>query len=205
MSCSSRGHAAWPPGPVHAPHVPHPIPCFSGGRPSPLWCSGPMATPGGPILVASSSLRPRGCGHPHHPTMERCVVGCYCSPWPQRPRFPYPEASRAPKPTGPVASSDPLAVLKHDVAAELLDDVQVYLRDVPGGDEGSSFISCGKTGEEELASGTQTTACPQLPSWAGSPGATMGMCPTENSFLLLGGRGQPECPPWPWDLCKGLW
>ena len=40
------------------------------------------------------------------------------------------------KPPGPAASSDPLAVLKHDVAAELLDDVQVYLCDVPGGDQG---------------------------------------------------------------------
>ena len=108
------------------------------------------------------------------------------------------------KPPESAATPHPLAIPKHDLAAERPVDVQVYLRDVPIGDEASSFISCRKTGEEELASGTQTTACHQLPSWAGSPGATMVVCPTETSFLLLGGRGRPECPPWPWDLSEGL-
>ena len=68
----------------------------------------------------------------------------------------------------------------------------------------SSFISCGKTGEEEPASGTQTPTCHQLPSWAGSPGATMGVCPAKNSVFPLGGWGWRECPLCPWDLCKGL-
>ena len=68
----------------------------------------------------------------------------------------------------------------------------------------SSFISCGKTGEEEPASGTQTPTCHQLPSWAGSPGATMGVCPAKTSFLPLGGRGWRQCAPCPWDLCEGL-
>ena len=57
-------------------------------------------------------------------------------PWPQRTRFPYPEATGAPKPPGPAASPDPLAVLKYDVAAQHPVDVQVYLRDVLGGDKG---------------------------------------------------------------------
>ena len=53
----------------------------------------------------------------------------------------------------------------------------------------SSFISYGKTGEEELASGTQSPTCHQVLSWAGSPGATMGVCRAETSFLPLGGWG----------------
>ena len=52
----------------------------------------------------------------------------------------------------------------------------------------SSLISCGKTGEEELSSGTQTLTCHQVLSWAGSPGATMGVCPAETSFRPLGAR-----------------
>ena len=52
----------------------------------------------------------------------------------------------------------------------------------------SSFISCGKTGEEEQASGKQTLTSHELLCWAGSPGATMGVCPAETSFLPLGGQ-----------------
>ena len=48
-----------------------------------------------------------------------------------------PQASPgAPKAPGPAASPDPLAGPKHSVAAERPVDVQVYLRDVPGGDQG---------------------------------------------------------------------
>ena len=61
----------------------------------------------------------------------------------------------------------------------------------------SSFISCGKTGEEEQASGKQTPTSHELPCWAGSPGATMGVCTAETSFLPLGGRAWQECPPGP--------
>ena len=64
------------------------------------------------------------------------------------------------KPPDSTASPHPLAIPKLNLAAKHLVDVQVYLHDVPGGDEASSFISCRKTREEELASGTQTTACP---------------------------------------------
>ena len=69
----------------------------------------------------------------------------------------------------------------------------------------SSFISCGKPGEEEQASGTQTPTCHQMPSWAGSPGVTMGVCPAKTSFLPLGCQGWGESPPCPWDLCEGLY
>ena len=61
MSWSSHGHAACPPGPLTAPTAPTPAPCLSGGCPSTLWSSAHMATPGGPILVASSSPN-SGCG-----------------------------------------------------------------------------------------------------------------------------------------------
>lgn len=61
----------------------------------------------------------------------------------------------------------------------------------------SSFISCGKTGEEELVSRTQTLTSHQLRSWAGSPGSTVGVCPAETSFIPLGGRGRRECPSCP--------
>ena len=54
-------------------------------------------------------------------------------------RFPYPEGPAssfgAPKPPGPAASPDPLAIPKYGVAAECPVDVQVYLGDVPGGDQ----------------------------------------------------------------------
>ena len=144
------------------------------------------------------------CGHPHHPTMEPCVVGCYCSPWPQRPRLPYPKASEARKPPGPAASPVRLAVLKHDVVAELPDDVQVYLRDVPGGDQGIllHFLWENRGGGAGVRNRDPT--CHKVPCWAGSPGATMVVCPAETSFLPLGGQGRRECPPCPWDLCDGL-
>ena len=119
-----HGHAAWPLGPVHAPHVPHPIPCFSGGSPSPLWGSAPMASPGGPILVASSSPRPQGCehrGHPQHPTMERCVVGCCSAPRLGIPVFPTqnpPVLSWVLIPPGPSTSPYPVCLLYTSDAAD---------------------------------------------------------------------------------------
>ena len=50
---------------------------------------------------------------------------------PRRPRA----SLGAPKPPGPAASPDPLAIPKYGVAAECPVDVQVYLGDVPGGDQ----------------------------------------------------------------------
>ena len=54
----------------------------------------------------------------------------------------------------------------------------------------SSFISCGKTGEQEPASGTQTLTCHELPCCAGSPGDTMGV-------------GLPKPPTLPWVAGDG--
>ena len=54
----------------------------------------------------------------------------------------------------------------------------------------SSFISCGKTGEQEPTSGTQTPTCHELPCWAGSPGATMGV-------------GLLKPPAFPWEAEDG--
>ena len=128
--------------PLLPPTDPTPAPCLSGGCPSTLWSSAHMATPGGPILVASSSLRPRGRGHgvhPQHLTMQLCVAGCCSSPGLGSPVFPTQKPlvlPRSPIPPGPAASPDPLAVLKYDVAAQRPVDVQVYLRDVLGGDKG---------------------------------------------------------------------
>ena len=51
---------------------------------------------------------------------------------PRRPRA----SLGAPKPPGPAASPDPLAIPKYGVAAEHPGDIQVYLQDVPGGDQG---------------------------------------------------------------------
>ena len=94
---------------------------------------------------------------------------------PPKPRVPYPDAPgppRDPIPPGLSASPYPVVVSKHDVTAEHPGDVQVPQRDVLEETRASSFISCGKTGEEELASGIQIPTCL---SWAGSPGATMGV------------------------------
>ena len=101
-----------------------------------------MASPGGPIPVASSSPRPRGCGHrghPQHPTMEQCVVGCCFVPCLRSPVFPTqnpPVLHWVVIPLGPSTSPYPLVVPKYDVTAERPVDVQAYLRDVPGGDQG---------------------------------------------------------------------
>ena len=154
--------------------------------------------------MASSSLRPWGCGHPHHPTMERCVVGCYCSPWPQRPRFPYPEASRAPKPPGPAASSDPLAVLKHDVAAQRPVDVQVYLRDVLGGDKDVLLHFLwenrgGGAGIRETDPDFSRAAVLGREPWGHH-----GSVSCRNLLPSPGRPGLRQCPRCPWDLCEGL-
>ena len=66
----------------------------------------------------------------------------------------------------------------------------------------SSFISCGKTGEEEQALGIQTLTCHELMCRAGSPRATVGVCPAESSFLPLEGWGWWECPPCPWNCVR---
>ena len=142
MSSSSHSHTPSTQVPVLSPTARNPAPCFSECRPSHLWGSAHMATPGSPILVASSSLRHRGRGHgvhPQHLTMQLCVAGCCSSPGLGSPVFPTQKPlvlPRSPIPPGPSASPYPVVVPKHDVTAECPVDVQVYLRDVLGGDQG---------------------------------------------------------------------
>ena len=94
------------------------------------------------MLVASSSPRLRGRGHgghPQHLTMQPCVVGFCSSPGLRSPVFPTQKPlvlPRSPIPPGLSASPYPVVVPKHDVTAERPVDVQVYLRDVLGGDQG---------------------------------------------------------------------
>ena len=102
-----------------------------------------MATPGGPILVASSSPN-SGCGGTGViPSTLPCGgVCCWLLLLPPASEAPCflprsPQASPgAWNPPGPGASPDPIAGPKHGVAAERPVDVQAYLRDVPGGDQG---------------------------------------------------------------------
>ena len=73
----------------------------------------------------------------------------------------------------------------------------------------SSFISCGKTGEQ----GHTTTHNHDRDTDSDLSRAAMlgrepwghhGSGSAETSCLSLGGRGRRECPPSPWDLCEGL-
>ena len=90
------------------------------------------------------------------------------------------------------------------MAAQHPVDVQVYLRDVLEGDKGVllHFLWENRGGGAGVRDTDLTSH--KLPCWAGSPGATMGMCPAKTSFLPLGGQGRRECLPCLWDLCEGL-
>ena len=142
MSSSSHSHTPSPQVPLLPHTARNPAPCFSEGCPSHLWGSAHMATPGGPILVASSSLSPQGSGHgvhPQHLTVQLCVAGCCSFPGLGSLVFPTQKPlvlSRSPIHPGPSASPYPIVVPKHDVTAECPVDVQVYLRVVLGGNQG---------------------------------------------------------------------
>ena len=116
-----------------------------------------------------------------------------------------PQASPgAPKPPGPASSLDLLAGPKHSVAAERPVDVQVYLRDVPGGDQGLllHFLL-----ENRVAGAHVRDTDPNLSRAAmlgRAPGGHHGSGSAETSCLSLGGRGWRECPPSPWELCEVL-
>ena len=116
-----------------------------------------------------------------------------------------PQASPgAPKPPGPAASPVRLAVLKHDVVAELPDDVQVYLRDVPGGDQG---ILLHFLWENRGGGAVVRDTDPDL-----SPGALLGREPwghhgsvsCRNLLPSLGRLGMAGVPTVPVELCEGL-
>ena len=205
MSWSSRGHAAWPPGLVPALHVPHLSPCYSEDHPSPLWGSPPMANPRGPILVASSSLRPRGWGHrgnPQHPTMERCVVGCCFAPCLRSHVFPTQNPLVLPWvliPPGPSTSPYPIVVPKYDVTAACPVDVQVHLRDVPGGDQVLLFHFLWEN--RGGGAGVRDTD-PNLSVLGREPWGHHGVGTAKTSFLPLGGWGWRECPPCLWNCVR---
>ena len=125
----------------------------------------PPCPPPHPLLLRALSLSPLGfSSHGNHwrphpigllipeaPGLGACgsspspyhgAVCCWLLLLPPASEAPFslprsPQASPgAPKAPGPAASPDPLAGPKHSVAAERPVDVQVYLRDVPGGDQG---------------------------------------------------------------------
>ena len=133
-------------------------------------------------------------GHPQHLTMRRCVVGCCFYPRPQKPRVSYPEAPRPPlgpgTPPGPGASPDPVAVPKHGVAAERPVDVQAYLRDVPGGDQGLllHFLRENRGGGASIRD-----TDPDL-----SPAAVLGREPWGHWECVL-----PKPPSFPWEAGDG--
>ena len=103
---------------------------------------------------------------------------------PRRPRA----SLGVPKTPGPAASPDPLAIPKYGVAAEHPVDVQVYLQDVPGGDQGLLLHFLWETRGGGAGVRDTDPTCHELLCWAGSPGATMGVCPAKTSFLPLGGQ-----------------
>ena len=210
MSSSSHSHTPSPQVPLLPPTARNPAPCFSEGRPSHLWGSAHMATPGGPILVASSSLRPRGRGHgvhPQHLTMQLCVAGCCSSPGLGSPVFPTQKPlvlPRSPIPPGPSASPYPVVVPKHDVTAECPVDVQVYLRDVLGGDQGLllHFLWENRGG----GAGIRDTD-PDLSQAAvlgREPWGNHGSVSCRNLLPSSGRPGMVGVPTVPMELCEGL-
>ena len=199
-----------------------PWPC----RLAPMSGSCPPRPPPHPLLLRAPSLSPLGfSSHGNHwrphsiglliseaPGLGACgsspspyhgAVCCWLLLLPPGSEAPFslpqsPQASPgAPKPPGPAASPDPLAGPKHSVAAERHVDIQVYLHDVPGGDQGVllHFLWENRGGGTGVRDTDPT--CHEVPCWAGSPGATMGVCTAETSFLPLGGRAWRECPLYP--------
>ena len=102
--------------------------------------------------------------------------------------FSLPRSPQGPKAPWPSSLTRPLAVIKHDVAAERPVDLQVYLCDVLGGDQGLLLHFLWETRGGGAGVRDTDPTCHELLCWAGSPGATMGVCPAKTSFLPLGGQ-----------------
>ena len=142
MSCSSSGHAAWPPGPVPPPTSHTPSPASQGAVPLPFGVQLPWQHLKAPSYWVP---HPRGIGSvgtgviPNILPWSSVFLASIAPPASEAP-FSLPGRTRAslraPNPPGPAASPDPLAIPKYGVAAERPVEVQVYLRDVPGGDQG---------------------------------------------------------------------
>ena len=111
---------------------PTPAPSSSRGSSTSPWGSAHTVIPGGPILVASPSPRPRGVGGtwvipktlPCRSVL-RIFWFCFCffaaiiPPGLQRPHVPYPEGPWGSRnPVCPAASPNPIAVPEHDMVAE---------------------------------------------------------------------------------------
>ena len=159
--------------------------------------------------MASSSLRPRGGGVVIPITLpwSHVLLAAIAPPASVAP-FSLPRRPRAslgvPNPPGPAASPDPLAIPKYGVAAERPVDVQVYLRDVPGGDQG---LLLHFLWENRGAGAHVRNTDPNLSRAAmlgREPWGHNGSGSAETSCLSLGGQVWRECPPSPWDLCEGL-
>ena len=115
-----------------------------------------------------------------------------------------PFSLRAPNPPAPAASPDSLAIPKYGVAAKRPADVQVYLRDVPGGDQGLLLHFLWENWEagarvRDTDPDLSRAAMLGRETW-GHHGSVSG----RNLLPPLGGQGRWECPPCPWDLCDGL-
>ena len=111
---------------------------------------------------------------------------------------------RGPKAPWPSSLTRPLAVLIYDVAAERPVDVQVYLRDVPGGDQG---LLLHFLWENRGAGARIRDTDPDLSRAAmlgREPCGHHGSGSAETSCLALGSWGWRECPPSPWELCEGM-
>ena len=160
--------------------------------------------------MASSSLRPRGRGHgvhPQHLTMQLCVAGCCSSPGLGSPVFPTQKPlvlPRSPIPPGPSASPYPVVVPKHDVTVECPVDVQVYMRDVLGGDQGLllHFLWENRGG----GAGIRDTE-PDLSRAAvlgREPWGNHGCVSCRNLLPSSGRPGMVGVPTVPMELCEGL-
>ena len=160
--------------------------------------------------MASSSLRPRGRGHgvhPQHLTMQLCVAGCCSSPGLGSPVFPTQKPlvlPRSPIPPGPSASPYPVVVPKHDVTVECPVDVQVYMRDVLGGDQGLllHFLWENRGG----GAGIRDTD-PDLSQAAvlgREPWGNHGSVSCRNLLPSSGRPGMVGVPTVPMELCEGL-
>ena len=202
-----------PPGPqvwFLPPMSPTPSPASQGAIPPPLGFSSHgnhwRPHPIGILIPEAPGLG--ACGS--SPSPYHGAVCCWLLLLPPASEAPFslprsPQASPgAPKAPGPAASPDPLAGPKHSVAAERPVDVQVYLRDVPGGDQGLLLHFLWENWE---AGARVRDTDPDLSRAAMLGRETWGhhgSGSAETSCLSLGGRGWRECPPSPWELCEVL-
>ena len=110
----------------------------------------------------------------------------------------------APKAPGPAASPDPLAGPKHSVAAERPVDVQVYLRDVLGGDQGLllHFLWENRGGGAGIRDTDPDLSGAAVLGW--EPWGNHGSVSCRNLLPSSGRPGKVGVPTVPVELCEGL-